>query len=195
MSRSYRRPFAAITGTASAKDDKRLAQRGLRRKQNLALKICPDFGNLLLPHRFECAWNNNYCWGRDGAQCYPRFHAKFPGRLQPKVLPENSAQVTGSLVLDCLAGCPILRIFMAKGGNPKPFARPAEGHCLDGKSPQVVIHLFFPANPPITLYPNLPDLGVCGSTPFLRYEALKLPIMCASNATELRVAISRACSM
>jgi ribosomal protein L32 len=70
MSRSYRRPFAAITGTASAKDDKRLAHRGLRRKQNLALKICPDLGNLLLPHRFECAWNNNYCWGRDGAQCY-----------------------------------------------------------------------------------------------------------------------------
>jgi ribosomal protein L32 len=73
MSRSSRRPYAAITGTASAKDDKRLAHRGLRRKQNLALKTCPDFGNLLLPHRFECAWNNNYCWGRDGAQCYLGF--------------------------------------------------------------------------------------------------------------------------
>jgi len=38
MSRSYRRPYAAITGTASAKDDKRMAQRGIRRKQNLTLK-------------------------------------------------------------------------------------------------------------------------------------------------------------
>jgi len=70
MSRSYRRPFAAITGTASAKDDKRLAHRGLRRKQNLALKICADYENLLPPHFLECPWNNNYCWGRDGAQCY-----------------------------------------------------------------------------------------------------------------------------
>jgi hypothetical protein len=70
MSRSYRRPFAAITGTASAKSDKRMAHRGVRRKQNLALKICTDYGNLLLPHRFECAWNDTYNWGRDGAQTY-----------------------------------------------------------------------------------------------------------------------------
>ena len=70
MSRSYRRPFAAITGTASAKDDKRLAHRGMRRKQNLSLRICSDYENLLLPHRFECFWNDTYCWGRDGAQHY-----------------------------------------------------------------------------------------------------------------------------
>jgi hypothetical protein len=69
MSRSTRRPFAAITGLASAKDDKRLAHRGVRRKQNLALKICADYENLLLPHRLECHWNNTYIWGRDGAQC------------------------------------------------------------------------------------------------------------------------------
>ena len=68
MSRSYRRPYAAITGTASAKDDKRLAHRGVRRKQNLALRTCCDFETLLLPHRLECAWNNTYCWVRDGAQ-------------------------------------------------------------------------------------------------------------------------------
>jgi ribosomal protein L32 len=73
MSRSTRRPFAAITGTASAKDDKRLAHRGLRRKQNVALKSCADFGTLLLPHRFECPWNNTWCWGRDGAQSYLGF--------------------------------------------------------------------------------------------------------------------------
>jgi hypothetical protein len=42
MSRSYRRPFAAITGTASANDDKRLVHRGVGRKQNLALKTCTD---------------------------------------------------------------------------------------------------------------------------------------------------------
>ena len=60
MSRSYRRPYAAITGLASAKDDKRMAHRGVRRKQNLALKNSIDYENLLLPHRLECAWNNTY---------------------------------------------------------------------------------------------------------------------------------------
>ena len=68
MSRSIRRPFAAITGTASAKDDKRMAHRGVRRKQNLALKASTDLEALLIPHELECAWNNNYCWGRDGVQ-------------------------------------------------------------------------------------------------------------------------------
>jgi hypothetical protein len=70
MSRSYRRPYAAITGVASAKWDKQLAHRGVRRGQVLALKTCLDYDNLLLPHPLECAWNNNYCWGRDGAQSY-----------------------------------------------------------------------------------------------------------------------------
>jgi hypothetical protein len=70
MSRSLRRPFAAITGIASAKDDKRMAHRGVRRKQNLALKTSSDYENLLLPHRLECAWNNTYEWSRDGAQSY-----------------------------------------------------------------------------------------------------------------------------
>jgi hypothetical protein len=70
MSRSYRRPFAAITGLASAKSDKQLAHRGVRRKQNLALKTCADYENFLAPHRLECPWNNTWCWGRDGAQCY-----------------------------------------------------------------------------------------------------------------------------
>ena len=70
MSRSFRRPYAAITGTASAKSDKQLAHRGVRRKQNLALKTCTEFEDALLPHRLECHWNNTYNWGRDGAQCY-----------------------------------------------------------------------------------------------------------------------------
>jgi hypothetical protein len=68
MSRSYRRPFAAITGLASAKSDKQMAHRGVRRKQNLALKTCADFQSFLPPHFLECSWNNTYCWGRDGAQ-------------------------------------------------------------------------------------------------------------------------------
>ena len=70
MSRSTRRPYAAITGAASAKDDKRMAHRGVRRKQNLALKTCRDYEEFIVPHQLECAWNNNYCWGRDGAQGY-----------------------------------------------------------------------------------------------------------------------------
>jgi len=70
MSRSLRRPYAAITGTASAKSDKQLAHRGVRRKQELAIKTCDDYENLLLPHGLECAWNNTWCWGRDGAQRY-----------------------------------------------------------------------------------------------------------------------------
>ena len=70
MSRSIRRPFAAITGTASAKQDKRMAHRGVRRKQDLALRTCADYESLLIPHELESAWNNNYCWGRDGSQGY-----------------------------------------------------------------------------------------------------------------------------
>jgi len=75
MSRSYRRPFAAITGLASAKSDKQMAHRGVRRKQNHAVKICADYENFLVPHFLECHWNNTYIWGRDGAQCYisPRY--------------------------------------------------------------------------------------------------------------------------
>jgi hypothetical protein len=70
MSRSSRRPYAAITGVASAKDDKRLAHRGVRRKQNLALKTCNDYEDFLPPHPLECPWNNTWCWNRDGGQYY-----------------------------------------------------------------------------------------------------------------------------
>ena len=70
MSRSTRRPFVAITGPSSAKWDKQMAHRGVRRKQNLALKACLDYDRLLLPHFLECHWNDTYNWGRDGAQSY-----------------------------------------------------------------------------------------------------------------------------
>jgi hypothetical protein len=68
MSRSYRRPFAAVNGIVSAKKDKKLAHRSARRKQDLTIKTCADYEDLIVPHELECAWNNTYCWGRDGAQ-------------------------------------------------------------------------------------------------------------------------------
>jgi hypothetical protein len=60
MSRSYRRPFAAIYSRACGKSDKQLAHRGVRRKQNLAIKICLNYDTLLVPHRLECHWNDTY---------------------------------------------------------------------------------------------------------------------------------------
>ena len=68
MSRSYRAPFAAVTGVRSAGDDKRLAARGVRRTQNRWLRMLVDSDEALVPHRFECPWNEVYCWGRDGSQ-------------------------------------------------------------------------------------------------------------------------------
>ena len=70
MSRSKRRPYMAITGTSSAKNDKRFASRGGRRAHNRQLKCSLDFENLLLQHRLECDWNEVYAWGRDGSQIY-----------------------------------------------------------------------------------------------------------------------------
>lgn len=81
MSRSYRKPYAAVTGTKSAKDDKRLAHRGVRRAQNLALKMLQDAETFLVPHKLECAWNNTYSWGRDGSQYlhFPPIHSRSMG--------------------------------------------------------------------------------------------------------------------
>jgi len=68
MSKSYRRPYASITGNRSAKQDKILAHRGERRAQNYALRVCQDWEELFLPHKRECNWNNVYSWSRDGKQ-------------------------------------------------------------------------------------------------------------------------------
>lgn len=68
MSHSYRRPYAAVTGVRSAKQDKIMANRGVRRAQNLATKRMLHDEDVLMPHRLECAWNDVYCWGRDGSQ-------------------------------------------------------------------------------------------------------------------------------
>lgn len=75
MSRSYRRPYTAVTGNKSAHADKKLAARGLRRRQNQWLHTLEDLERELIPHRLECAFNNTYSWGRDGRQ-----HLVFPGR-------------------------------------------------------------------------------------------------------------------
>ena len=72
MGRSYRRPYSAITGTHSAKKDKREAARGVRHKLNQLLRTTVDLESLLLPHKRECHHNNVYDWSRDGRQRYQR---------------------------------------------------------------------------------------------------------------------------
>ena len=71
MSRSYRKPYAAVTGTVSAKDDKIRAARGVRRvhKRYLRKVLQGDLlDQFLIPHRLECSWNEVYTWTRDGKQ-------------------------------------------------------------------------------------------------------------------------------
>src|SRR5271157_829691 len=70
MSRSYRKPYASVTGNRSAKDDKRLAHRGVRRAHKRIVQMMlrdPEL-NLPLPHFRECSCNNVYDWSRDGKQ-------------------------------------------------------------------------------------------------------------------------------
>lgn len=68
MSRSRRRPYSAVCGPDSANQDKTRARRGVRRKQELWLKTLADYDSALAPHKYECAWNNTYCWSRDGGK-------------------------------------------------------------------------------------------------------------------------------
>ncbi len=70
MSRSYRKPYASVTGNRSAKDDKRLAHRGVRRAHNRIIQMMlrdPEL-NIPLPHFRECSCNEVYGWSRDGNQ-------------------------------------------------------------------------------------------------------------------------------
>lgn len=83
MSRSYRRPYAAVTGTVSAKDDKIRAARGVRHVQNCYLRkiLHGDLlDQFLIPHRLECPWNEVYSWRRDGKQRL-QFPTPRPGNL------------------------------------------------------------------------------------------------------------------
>jgi hypothetical protein len=82
MSRSYRKPYAAITGTSSAKDDKIRAARAVRHVQNLYLRktLHGDFPDqFLVPHRLECPANEVYAWRRDGKQRLQFPRARHPG--------------------------------------------------------------------------------------------------------------------
>ena len=79
MSRSYRKPYTAITGTQSAHADKKMAARGLRRRQNQWLYNLNDLEGDLISHRLESAWNNTYAGGRDGRQ-----RLVFPHRQRPE---------------------------------------------------------------------------------------------------------------
>ena len=71
MSRSYRKPYASFCGgNGSAKKDKTLAHRGVRRAHNRIIQMMlrdPEL-NIPLPHFRECSCNNVYGWNRDGKQ-------------------------------------------------------------------------------------------------------------------------------
>ena len=73
MSRSYRKPYSAITGVKSAADDKRVARRNWRHAQNNALRMPNiDWDEFLIPARYEASYNDVCGWGRDGIQSlYP----------------------------------------------------------------------------------------------------------------------------
>jgi len=89
MSRSYRRPFAAIYSRACGKSDKQLAHRGVRRKQNLAIEICLNYDTLLVPHRLECHWNDTYNWARDDSQGYIGYYRNSPEANNRKFYERN----------------------------------------------------------------------------------------------------------
>jgi len=91
MSRSFKhKPFQSITGTYSAKQDKRLANRGVRKAHREALHkalLYQDY-DVLLPHRLECSWNEVYSWGRDGHQMYQGLDARDWFRYLKAINPE-----------------------------------------------------------------------------------------------------------
>ena len=68
MSRSYRKPYATICGHRSAADDKRVARRSVRHKENQTIRESVDWDEFLIPERYECAYNDTWCWARDGKQ-------------------------------------------------------------------------------------------------------------------------------
>ena len=72
MSKSYRKPYSAVTGAGSAHNDKTVAARMVRRAQNHALRTAVannvDWDEFLLPDIYECSHNDVWGWGRDGNQ-------------------------------------------------------------------------------------------------------------------------------
>ena len=67
MARSYRRPFYYITGKWGNSQDKVVASRCWRRKQNHALRACEDYEEYVNPVRLEAPHNNRYSWSTDGS--------------------------------------------------------------------------------------------------------------------------------
>ena len=62
MSRSYRKPYAAVCGSDSAHDDKKHAARSGRAAHRQALRDLLKSGlydEFLLPHRYECSFNDS----------------------------------------------------------------------------------------------------------------------------------------
>lgn len=70
MSRSYRKPYSAITGVRSAAHDKMVARRCHRRMQNQTLREfianSLDWDDFVNPKRHEASFNDVWGWGRDG---------------------------------------------------------------------------------------------------------------------------------
>src|SRR5690348_2624893 len=66
MSRSYRKPYASVTGTRSRKHDRTLASRAYRRLANFYLRTNPSNDTFLLPHRYNAAHNDCWVWTSDG---------------------------------------------------------------------------------------------------------------------------------
>ena len=94
MSRSYRKPYSSVTGVLSAHQDKALAARAMRRRQNEWLRKTTDYEQAMIPHRYECTHNNVCGWVRDGRKrlCSPHskhgnsesFYLRYWIRLQRK---------------------------------------------------------------------------------------------------------------
>jgi hypothetical protein len=80
MSRSYRKPYTSITG-ASAHNDKRWANRSVRRSVRNAIHQAVDFEEIDIPHRYECPYNDVWGWSRDGRQFYVSQYER-PGKPQ-----------------------------------------------------------------------------------------------------------------
>lgn len=77
MSKSYRKPYSAITGVRSAAHDKMVARRCWRRAQEQAIRDCKDWEELVIPKRLEASFNDVWSWGRDGKQTL-----QFPPTLE-----------------------------------------------------------------------------------------------------------------
>jgi hypothetical protein len=80
VSRSYRKPYAPVTLAESAKEDKRIAARAVRRAQNRWVRTLNDEDRDAepIPHFRECPHNDVWGWSRDGKQ---RFQSPFDREL------------------------------------------------------------------------------------------------------------------